>query len=196
VGQRPGADSHAGGPAIDAASFADRFARCAPAVHAWALLNVQPALRTRLDPDDVVQEVAVRAMQNVASFDPSRAEFRTWLFGIARNVLYQALERLARGERSSADVTGASAQFANLIDTTTGITRRLRRDETFQRLVEKLASLPEEERRLVLYRGLEGLSHDEVAARLGLSADAATKRWQRLRERLQHDASILEFAAG
>ncbi|MCE9596194.1 MAG: sigma-70 family RNA polymerase sigma factor [Planctomycetes bacterium] len=182
----PGGGSHA---------FSELYARCAPAVHAWASLNVRDALRARLDPDDVVQEVAVRAMQNRASYDPDRAEFRAWLFGIARNVLYQALERLARGEPRRLPEGEISVELRSVVDTATGVTRRLRRDESYQRLLARLEALPDEERRMLLYRGLEGLPHDEVAKRLGLSPEAATKRWHRLREKLQQDAIVLELAS-
>jgi DNA-directed RNA polymerase specialized sigma24 family protein len=37
---------------------------------------------------------------------------------------------------------------------------------------------------LIVYCGLEGLSVTEVAQRLGLSREAAFKRWQRLRDEL------------
>ena len=53
----------------------------------------------------------------------------------------------------------------------------------------------QDERRLLQYRGLEGLEHQEVGALLGLSSDAAAKRWQRLRDRLRDLPDVLEFLA-
>ena len=61
---------------------------------------------------------------------------------------------------------------------------RLGRSERAQRLVELVEELPEQDRLLVLYRGLEGLSHAEVGARLQLNPPAAEPRWRRVRERL------------
>jgi DNA-directed RNA polymerase specialized sigma24 family protein len=46
-------------------------------------------------------------------------------------------------------------------------------------------ALPEEDRKLVLLCGLEGLPHKEVAARMELGVEAVTKRWQRLRAKLE-----------
>ncbi|MEM8714003.1 MAG: hypothetical protein AAGG01_23925, partial [Planctomycetota bacterium] len=48
-----------------------------------------------------------------------------------------------------------------------------------------VADLPKDERRLVVYRGLEGRGHAEVGELVGLDASAAAKRWERLRDRLR-----------
>ena len=52
-------------------------------------------------------------------------------------------------------------------------------------LLHKIESLDEEERRLVLYHGLEGMAFPAVAELLGTTEEAAKKRWQRVRARLQ-----------
>ena len=48
----------------------------------------------------------------------------------------------------------------------------------------RVEDLPEPDRLLLLYRGLEGQSHAEVASALDLTSTAAAKRWGRLRDRL------------
>lgn len=47
--------------------------------------------------EDAVQEVFVKAWRARGTFDPQRGSLRTWLFGIARNVVVDALR--ARGRR-------------------------------------------------------------------------------------------------
>ena len=70
-------------PQSPSAQFARDFAELAPALHAWAYLRVRGALRQRLDPDDLVQEIAVRACLRAADYDSQRGTFRQWIFGFA-----------------------------------------------------------------------------------------------------------------
>ena len=53
-----------------------------------------------------------------------------------------------------------------------------------------MADLAMDERNLVLYCGLEGYSCAQAAARLGISPEAATKRWQKLRERMRESGAL------
>ena len=124
-----------------------------------------------------------RAFESFASFDPARGDFRGWVFGIARRVLYQALQRLQ--VPSSGGAGEGPATLSDVVDTATSITRRVVRQENLDRFLESAAALSDEDRRLLLYRGLEGLSHEEVGRQLGTTARAAAKRWERLCARLQ-----------
>ena len=62
---------------------------------------------------------------------------------------------------------------------------RLARDEQLAAFREAVEALSEEDRALVVHCGMEGMSRAEVAERLGLGVEAVTKRWQRLRARLE-----------
>jgi RNA polymerase sigma factor (sigma-70 family) len=72
----------------------------------------------------------------------------------------------------------------NLPDSVTAVSKRMVRDESLASFRARIEQLAEEERKLVLHCGLEGLPHKEVAERMGLGVEAVTKRWQRLRARL------------
>jgi RNA polymerase sigma-70 factor (ECF subfamily) len=149
-------------------------------VCAWAELQLQPPLRQRLDPDDLVQEVWSRACADFARFDPTRGSFRSWLFGIAYHVLKQQLRTWQRRWRREHG-PDAGAEPA---DPRTSIGTRLARSERVERLLARLADLDAADRALVMHRGLEGLPHAEVARRLRITAETAESRWRRLRERL------------
>ncbi len=175
-------------------AFAELYGKVAPAVYGWAGLHLRGALRARLDPEDVLQEVSCRAFERFATFDPAQGEFRAWIFGIARNVLHKALRQLARPEAPAAADAWAPGVTA-LPDTATSITRRVARDESLQEFVDAVGEWSEEDRKLLILRGLEGLPHEEVARRLGLNTETAAKRWQRLRERLRQDPRSLALLA-
>lgn len=171
----------------EGAAFPELYARVAPALYAWARLRVRPPLSTRIDADDLVQEICCRAWQGFPRFDATRGAFRGWLFGIANHVLQKALSDLGRapaGRRPTA--LDESSRFLEQVpDDATRASRRVARDETLAAFVAFAEELGDEDGRLLLYRGLEGLEHADVAELLGVETETAKKRWQRLRDRLQ-----------
>ena len=173
--------------------FAELYRSVAPAILVWARVQIHANLRSRLDPEDVLQETAARAWQRFAEFDPERANFRTWIFGIGRNVLLEAFRKLnVVGPIVSGGIT---SMIGTLPDTETSITRDVARRESLAAFSEHVSALPREEQRLLLYRGLEERSHEEVAQLLNVSIEAATKRWHRLRDRLLAEIGGEEFMA-
>lgn len=173
--------------------FAELYRRVAPALLIWARVQIHASLRARLDPEDVLQETAARAWQRFGEFDPERAGFRNWIFGIARNVLLEAFRQLAVGGATKPG--GFTSLIGTLPDTETSITREVARRESLAQFSERIHALPRDEQRLLLYRGLEERSHEEVAQLLNVSIEAATKRWHRLRDRLVAEIGGEEFLA-
>ncbi|MEZ5988044.1 MAG: sigma-70 family RNA polymerase sigma factor [Planctomycetota bacterium] len=166
-------------------AFPRLYGRVLPALRMWSSLRVPAGLRARLDPEDLIQEVWYRAVAGFGDFDPARGSFRSWVFGIAGNVLRMELRSLGRRQRSgpprSLDSLSAGEQAADW----TSASRKLARSEEFERVLAAAEALDEDSRRLLLFRGLEGLSHREVGERLGIGEAAAQQRWQRLRARLR-----------
>jgi RNA polymerase sigma factor (sigma-70 family) len=152
----------------------------APAVYAWACLRIGPRLRTWIGPEDLAQEVWVRAMR--AAPAPGSAS-RAWLFTIAKHVLYELHRAMLRNRSEGA---GGSTSRLLALDAApadvTSLTQRLARDEAMRGFLSRAQALEPDDRMLLVHVGIEGMAQREAAARLGLSAEAASKRWQRLRE--------------
>ncbi|MCA8949891.1 MAG: sigma-70 family RNA polymerase sigma factor [Planctomycetes bacterium] len=174
--------------------FAGAFAAAAPALLTWARLRVRPELRSLIEPEDLVQEIGCRALANYRRFDSDRGTFRQWLFGFGNRVLLEALRELGGDFRSgSRALVGGVTEAVALVTT---ITRRIVRQEITRLLLERVDELGEEERALLLYRGLEEMDYADLAALLGASEDTVRKRWQRLRDRLRRDPVLAALAAG
>jgi RNA polymerase sigma-70 factor (ECF subfamily) len=156
----------------------------APALHAWASLRLRPEDRPGLLPEDLTQDVWLRAVEAYRSFDPARTTFRAWLFAVAKNVLLEARKRVRRAVAAPGG-TGGLAALHQVPAEITSVTRRVARDEEVQRFVARVHELDEVDRQTVLHCGLEQMNLAEAAARLGESYDATAKRWQRLRERIR-----------
>lgn len=170
----------------DREQFAVLYARLAPALHAWAALRISPGHRGRLDPEDVVQEVWWRAMDAFASFDPRKGAFRAWIFQIANRVLLNGFRSLyVRGQMRDPSRPFQVSVPEHLVAEATSISERAARNESALRLLQQVERLDAEDRALFSYCALEGLTTAKAAHLLGIGEAAATKRWQRLRERLR-----------
>ncbi|MFN0009504.1 MAG: RNA polymerase sigma factor [Planctomycetota bacterium] len=170
--------------------FAELYERIAPAVHAWASLRIRPEMRGQVDPEDVVAEVWCRAWKAFPKFDAEGASFRAWVFQIAKNVMLEVFRKAQRAAPGGAGAgpTTRLFQLQNVPDSATEVSRRMARHEGLQVLLEWVKGLEEDEQRLFLHCGLEGMGYAEVAERMQLEYDTVAKRWQKLRERVERFA--------
>jgi RNA polymerase sigma-70 factor (ECF subfamily) len=180
----------------DIGGFRELYERVAPSLYTWARVRSGQSRDLALDPEDLLQETWMRAVEGIATYDRERASFRAWIFGIAKHVAYDHWRKLTT-RREWIHTNSASA--SNALDSwpaiQTSVMSRLTRDESMRRLIEQVATLDPEDRMLLVHCGMEGAPCVLVATRIGLSAEAATKRWQRLRARLaeQPFAALLEL---
>ncbi|HCO94729.1 MAG TPA: hypothetical protein DIU00_12390 [Phycisphaerales bacterium] len=118
--------------------------------------------------EELAQQVFIIAARRVHRFDPSRATFRAWLFGIAKNryMTMQASEqRRKRHEESSAKESSEAVT----------------RGEPDLQVHEALARLPSNYRIVLDAKYLRGLSMKEIAADNGASIEAIESLLRRAR---------------
>lgn len=169
--------------------FTARYERIAPALCLWAMRHVGRTVQARVEVDDVLQEIWLRACSLRPEHGADEIEFRRWIFGVAKNVLLEVQRNVRRVQRvliGDGRTTNVQA-LENVSAQVTALTQRLVRDDGIRRFHEHLSSLPREDQDLVSFCGLEGCTVADAARRLGISVDAAFKRWQRLRQRLAED---------
>ncbi len=196
VPQEPGSQPHerhetsfyvAGARDGNVADLERLYERSLPALCVWIRARVTHGLRMQIDVEDLLQEVWLRALAGFARFDPERSSFRTWLIGIAKNVLLESL-REASTSRGRLAATGQSSILDRVPDSVTTLTRAVTRNDDVQHMHAFIAQLDEDERALLLGHGIEGLTLSEIGLRLDVSAETAGKRWQRLVARLRDPA--------
>jgi len=169
-------------------SFRVLYHRIAPKLFVWCALRIPTPLQARIDPEDLLQEIWLRAVRVLPRFDRSLASFRSWLFGIAANTLAETLRRM--NVRAAEKLLDANdGRLDELPADVSSVIGTVARREQTRRLVDACLLLPVEERSLLLYRGIEGLPHAEVARLLGIGEDAAERRWRRLSRRLREQWS-------
>lgn len=128
-----------------------------------------------LDPQELFQEVVLRAMQAAGKGVIQQPE--NWLKGVARNV-HKEMLRCAIRRRQIVCLPEATALEFGAAGTSvmTGVLR----GEDRRLVTQFLASLSRAECDLLRWRIYDGLSLEECARRLGIRTEAAGKRLQRL----------------
>lgn len=174
----------------EAPPFAELYERIAPALYTWADLRIRPSLRAWVEPGDIVQEVWCRALEAIERFDQDRTSFRYWVFRVAKNVLLEASRKAGRSGPGgpAAGSTARQRTLDGVPDSISGVSHRLSRDESIHRFHDWIRELEGADRDLLLHHGLEGMTHAQVAVRLQIGEEAATKRWQRLRRKIEQQA--------
>jgi RNA polymerase sigma-70 factor (ECF subfamily) len=128
------------------AAFSSLYARFARTVHGILIARVP-----RADVDDLVQDVFVRAMEQIETLRDNGA-FGAWLATIARN-------RAADHLRHSPRTTELPPDLASNLGAS---------DETMLVLAH-IRSLPDAYRETLTLRLIEGMTGPEIAARTGLT---------------------------
>lgn len=120
-------------------------------------------VRRRLDSQDAVQEVYLRAARTQPSFDTT-AKRRAWLLRVLRNLLASEARRrsLVTFDSTVPDLRAPGPSPS----------RPLQVAEESRYARERLRVLSDRDRRVVELRVMEGLPFREVAARLGLGSEA------------------------
>ena len=109
---------------------------------------------------DAVHDAMLQVWRNAARFDPARGEARAWLISLVR---YRAIDAVNRTRR---EVRGA--EMPELEDPDPNPLERLLATRAGQALHRCLSEVTPERRQWVVLAFLDGLSHSEVAARVGM----------------------------
>ena len=160
-----------------------------------ARLQLDPRLRGKLDPSDLVQQTLLQAYQALDQFrGHSEAEWAAWLRQIlARNLARavrdfgRAKRDLAREQSLQAALDASSARLeAWLAADQSSPSQRAYQAEQAQRLAGALEQLPEAQREALVLQHWQGLSLAEIGAHLGRSPEAVAGLIKRGLKQLRH----------
>jgi RNA polymerase sigma factor (sigma-70 family) len=130
--------------------------------------------------EDVTQDAFSKALLALRGSE-AKIELRPWLYRIVRNTALNDLR-----DRGPA-VTQLSETLAGSASAAVEVERR----EELADLMKRLGALPEPQRAAIVMRELEGLSHEEIAAALGVSGGAARQAIYRARAALRDGLGLL-----
>jgi RNA polymerase sigma-70 factor (ECF subfamily) len=158
--------------------------------------RMDPRIRTRVDPSDVIQETFVAASQKMQTYCAEQPiPFYPWLRQIAWAKLVDLHDRHLLAAKRSVNreqhlQAGLSDQSAllladRLIGKTSSPSMGALRRELRQRVEKALSCLSTGEREVLLQRYVEDMSSKEIGAVLGISEAAVNMRHMRALERMR-----------
>lgn len=156
-------------------------------------LHFQRRLQARVGQSDVVQEALLRAHRHFGQFrGQTEPELMAWLREILVNSLaryvelhVRAAKRDVRRDVSLEGVAGGVTAEPGHSDESQSPHAELLSREGSALLAQLLAQLPEHYKEVLVLRNIQGLSFDEVAARLDRSPGATRMLWLRAIEKLR-----------
>jgi RNA polymerase sigma-70 factor (ECF subfamily) len=165
----------------DHEAFADIYRHYHQIVYRFgrAMTGSEPAA------EDITQEAFVALFRDLSRYDPARASFTTYLYGIVRNL---SRERLRRERRFlSLDVLGPGHEASYSADP-----MGAREDAELASQVRRaLSRLPARYRELIVLCDLHGLSYADTAVVVNISTSAVRSRLHRGRQILRRQLSRL-----
>jgi RNA polymerase sigma-70 factor (ECF subfamily) len=180
----------------DESALSELFQAHYPRLVRMVELRLDPSLRGRLDPTDVLQEVWIDLARRLSEWGAQESmPFRVWLRLMTSQALLLAQRRHLSAHMRDAlreqpipesrpSISAASAADA-FVASATSPTRAAERDELRARILSVLAELDDIDREIVVLRHFEGLSNEEAAAELSIEPAAASKRFVRALVRLR-----------
>jgi RNA polymerase sigma-70 factor (ECF subfamily) len=154
-------------------------------------LRLDPKLRSRIDPSDVVQEAQIEAIRRFDAYlEQAPMPFRMWLRQLAKDRLVMLRRRHLKAERRAVSQEVALPERSSLLLAkrllAAGSTpsQKLGQQELVCRVRQAVAQLPDTDREVLLMRTFEGLTFEEVGYLLAVDPSAARKRHGRALLRL------------
>ncbi len=131
---------------------------------------------------DLTQETFIRAFERIEGFR-GEAAFGTWLYAIATTVILNGLRKVKRFRRREADLDDAAG---------IGGSSREAEPDLKQKLTKAVDDLPPKYRTVFVMHDVEGYTHEEIGAALGVPPGTSKAQLSRARARLRE--ALAEFA--
>lgn len=147
-----------------------------PRLHAYIRLRMGRALRGREGSQDLVQSVCRELVSHFEDFEyRDEQQFLGWLFTTALRKVQEKQRYHQRDARSPDREHDAATEAALAAADWLTPSRAAIGRERLQQVAAALAGLPDDYREVIGLARIAGLSHQEIAARMGRS-EAATRK--------------------
>ena len=131
---------------------------------------------------DFTQETFIRAFGKLDSFRGDSA-FSTWLHAITTTVVLNGLRKVKRFRQRETDIDDAHA---------IGVSRRESEPDLKVRMRQAIDALPDGYRTVFLMHDVEGYTHEEIGAALGVETGTSKAQLSRARAKLR--IALADFA--
>lgn len=162
----------------------DAYRRWSPLIYTLAVRSLGDVG----DAEDVTQKTFVAAWIGRSGFDPARARLSAWLVGIAKNKIADTHEARARVRRLHEQLAAVSAP-ADLVSPPVDLA-----DELL--VADEIAHLEPEAQRIIRMAFYDDLTHQQIAARLGIPLGTVKSHIRRSLQRMRHRLEVTREPRG
>lgn len=148
-----------------------------------AIRVAQRIVRNAAEADDIGQEAFLRIWTRATSFDPAVARFTTWLYRIVLNLAFDRVRKPAFAPLEDA---------GDVRDDRPEPVERLIADQERRMLEQAMAQLSERQRGAIALFHMEGLSGEDAATAMNISAKAFESLLARARIALKDNVKKIQ----
>ncbi|HEY2759546.1 MAG TPA: sigma-70 family RNA polymerase sigma factor [Pirellulales bacterium] len=191
----------------DAEALAEFIHSRRPQLMAFIERRVGPALRTKIETDDLFQETSAEAVRSLPEAPLADRDPFNWLCQVAERRIIDAHRRFFdsqkrdAGREVSLNAGGGGAADSSrpglinlLVASMTSASQAFSRDQKQIRLLSALEKLPEDHREALRMRYIEGLPSKDIAERMSKSDGAVrvmlTRSLAKLQQILEVDGTV------
>ena len=146
--------------------------------------TIAKMLRDPTEAEDLAQQTFLRVWKHAKRWKPD-AKFTTYLYTIARNLVYNESRRRSRRKEVSGDERQEASGQEVAAESRTEPDAEVAQWEAHQEIDEVIASLPESQRTAVILYAYESLSYEEIGNVLGVSVASVKSLMFRARSALR-----------
>lgn len=178
------------------------IARFTPLLLAQARYRMAPRVRAHVEPEDLVNEAWLVALSRLDRLEARAGRLTPVLLRFLSTTLLQIYNNLARRAALHKEVRldrqEDDEMRLDLAAETSGIVTRCARREVESEVLDAIDALAEDEREILVLRGIEQITNGGAASLLGIKPSAAAMRYKRALEKLRARVSggLLHELAG
>jgi RNA polymerase sigma-70 factor (ECF subfamily) len=173
----------------DREAFTVLFHKYSPRLGVLIHYRLGPAMRGRVEMDDILQETFLNALRQFPGFTyRNPGSFMNWLARIAEHVIVDCARYHGRQKRGPSETvalrTESNPGGVEPVEPTTP-SRIFASRERYEHMVQRLEALPDEYRSVIIMAKVECLSTQEIADRLGRTRASVAVLLHRAVQRLR-----------
>jgi RNA polymerase sigma-70 factor (subfamily 1) len=179
----------------DADALAEYINERRPQLIAFIERNLSDAMRRKVEPDDLLQEVSVDCVRSIGDIDLSERDPFSWLCHVAERRIIDAHRKFFGTQKRDAGrevplgtpggETGQAAIIDLLVASITSPSQAFSRDQKQIRMLAAIETLSQESQEAIRMRYVEDLPTKEIAQRLDKSDVAVRVMLTRTIQKLQ-----------
>lgn len=144
----------------DEVAFGALYDRFSPGLYSFVL----KITRDEKEAEDVLQEGFAHIWRRAVTYDPARSSPFTWAVMILRN---KAIDRLRVRQRFDRTIEKAAVEFSHFPEADAAAAGEAERRDEGARVRSALTQIPAEQKQAVELAFFSGLTHEQIAEKLG-----------------------------